>query len=135
GVLAVHISNRYLKLEPVLANIAAELGLAGVAQSDDEGDVLGKAASHWVVLARRPEVLDPLVPPSRRRMWEQGWDGVEAAPLTLAVSTEAGAVQAAAQLAAYKAVFDRQRLDWRPLRTRPEVGVWTDDYSNLLRVL
>ena len=34
GLLAFHISNRYLDLEPVLGNLAGELGLVGLSQSD-----------------------------------------------------------------------------------------------------
>ncbi|MDQ3769529.1 MAG: fused MFS/spermidine synthase [Actinomycetota bacterium] len=45
GVLAFHISNNYLDLEPVLGNLASDGGLVCVAQ---EGDT-----SHWVAMAQR----------------------------------------------------------------------------------
>ena len=52
GVMAINISNRYLDLEPVVAQAAAELGWAGIAVSDDpeeEGDIY--SASTWVLLS------------------------------------------------------------------------------------
>jgi hypothetical protein len=32
------------------------------------------------------------------------------------------------------ALFEHLRPPWRKLKVLPDVGVWTDDYSNLLRV-
>lgn len=63
GVLAVHISNRYFDLEPVLARLAHEHDLAGVvaahqptaAEADD-----GDSAQVWVFLAPDPAGLAPL---------------------------------------------------------------------------
>jgi hypothetical protein len=56
GVLAVHITNRFLQFRPVLAAIAAELGLAGLAQWERtvslQEQAEGKLPSHWAVLAR-----------------------------------------------------------------------------------
>ena len=64
GMLAFHISNRYLNLEPVLGNIAAELGLTcrinrdlNVPQAELD---LGRTPSIWVVMSRRPEDLGKL---------------------------------------------------------------------------
>ena len=59
GVLAFHISNRYLDLEPVLGNVAAALRLACRSQVDLEvtAETPGKRASHWMVLTRRTEDL------------------------------------------------------------------------------
>ncbi|CAN5597665.1 fused MFS/spermidine synthase [soil metagenome] len=45
GVLAFHISNNYLALEPVVGNLARDAGLACVAQQGVESD--------WVAMARR----------------------------------------------------------------------------------
>ena len=89
GIVALHISNRYLDLQPVLGNLAKELHLVGLFQADfDLRGKPGKRASHWVVLAHRAEDFGKLVHDPR----------------------------------------------WRPIESRPEVGVWTDDYSNLLSV-
>jgi hypothetical protein len=56
GVLAFNVSNRYLKLQPVLGNLAAGAGLACMAQEDDRSQDDGDPAtdaSDWVVMARR----------------------------------------------------------------------------------
>jgi SAM-dependent methyltransferase len=63
GVLAFHISNRHFDLDPVLAALARDLGLASTACYDspitDEEDADGKSVSDWVFLARRAESLRP----------------------------------------------------------------------------
>lgn len=61
GLMAFHISNRYLQLEPVLAAAAREAGLLAVIQDDlfvDEAETEeGKFRSTWVVLAPTPEAI------------------------------------------------------------------------------
>jgi SAM-dependent methyltransferase len=91
GVLTVHISNRYLQLAPVVANLAQDAGLRGrLIQEDDAAESKGAASSTWAVLARTPEALGAL--PSDPR-------------------------------------WTRDRLEGDP-----RVGVWTDDFHNLLAV-
>jgi hypothetical protein len=60
GVLAFHISNRYLDLQPVVADLAAAAKLVGRVQTDKEDDPIGKASSTWVVLARKEADLGRL---------------------------------------------------------------------------
>jgi len=64
GVLAFHISNRYLNLAPLLANLAAERGLACYCRTDatvSKADrAVGKTASEYVVMARRRSDLGGL---------------------------------------------------------------------------
>jgi protein-L-isoaspartate O-methyltransferase len=59
GVIALHISNSHLNLRPVVARIAAELGLQTTLVADPgvEGDV-SRSVSDWVLLARERGVLD-----------------------------------------------------------------------------
>jgi hypothetical protein len=61
GVVAFHISNRYLKLEPVLAALAERDGLFALASVDDRLSAMetnvGKFPSHWVVMARTAQPL------------------------------------------------------------------------------
>ena len=61
GLIAFHISNRHLNLEPVLASAAEETGLSGVLRSDrtltDIDRNRGKLPSVWAVLAENSEVL------------------------------------------------------------------------------
>jgi SAM-dependent methyltransferase len=61
GIVAVHISNRYLDLEPLIAALAEESKLFALAKLDGrvpEPDASkGRFPSHWVVLARSGETL------------------------------------------------------------------------------
>lgn len=62
ALVAFNVSNRYVALEPVVAAVAADLGLAGLARSDEPPlELAGDAdPSHWVVLARDAADLGPL---------------------------------------------------------------------------
>ena len=54
GVLVLHISNRYLDLEPVVANLAEDAALGGRLIGDDESEeIAGANRSTWVVSPRR----------------------------------------------------------------------------------
>lgn len=64
GVLAFHISNRHLDLAPVLSALAADAGLAGAEQSHEvsvDEAASGRNSSRWVVMARDPQILEPLL--------------------------------------------------------------------------
>lgn len=89
GILAYHISNRYVNLEPVLLNQAKELGLGYAVRSDDADESIGKGSSTWVILARDHGIYETIVEDDR----------------------------------------------WRGLISDPQVGVWADDYANVLRTL
>jgi len=90
GLLAVHISNRYLDLAPVVANLAADAKLEGRLLLDDDADrPEGAARSTWVVLARDASALEGL---------------------------------------------SGDHFTTVPIAPEPRVGVWTDDFHNLLSV-
>ena len=58
GILAYHVSNRFLNLPPVLAEIAAKEKLAGVVVEDPaQKDNSLHSSSTWVLLARDAETL------------------------------------------------------------------------------
>jgi hypothetical protein len=61
GLLAFHISNRHLDLEPVLENLARDSRLAALTLNDSDVSAAdaaaGKWSSQWVVMARTPSVL------------------------------------------------------------------------------
>ena len=88
GVLAVHVSNKYLDLEPVVKMEADTFGRRSVVldtEDDEETDTFG---STWVLVSARPSVFDfPEI--------------------------KAGA----------------------PGEARKNLRLWTDDYSNLFRIL
>src|SRR6266481_3383960 len=91
GLLALHLSNRYLSLEPVVANLAEDAQLGGrLLRHDLNPATEGASASTWAVLARTPGAFGDLT-------HDPGWTAVK-------------------------------------LEASPRVGVWTDDFHNLLRV-
>jgi hypothetical protein len=118
GLLALHISNRYVMLEPVVARLAHETGLKARLWSDgNEVGYPGKTASSWVVLAKTDEDLGDWVL------------GIEA-------DTRYGAVAGGF---GYD-VYDNPRwgmfvFPWKKLKVLDEVPAWTDDYSDVLRVM
>jgi hypothetical protein len=89
GLLAFHISNNHLDLEPTVANIAADSHLIALAQFDtrvtpDEARA-GKVPSHWVVLARRRDDLHMLATDRRwhaleprpdKRLWTDDFSNI-----------------------------------------------------------
>ena len=60
GLLLVHISNRYIELEPVLAAIARKQGLAIAKRDDNPQDRTFVTPSTWVALSRDPAVVAAL---------------------------------------------------------------------------
>ncbi len=90
GLLMVHLSNRHLRLGPVVGGTAAELGVvARVRDDEDEESDTGKTSSEWAVLAKTPEDLGGLM----------------------------------------------DNKDWDPLKPKPGVPLWTDDYSSIVSVM
>jgi spermidine synthase len=89
GLMAFHISNRYVDLSVLLANLAAETGLACLSRVDADSTAAGKEESHWVVLGEPTRLMERL---------------------------------------------HREKY-WRKLPARPEVPVWTDQYSNILSLI
>jgi hypothetical protein len=77
GVLVMHISNRHLRLAPVVARLAASQGLVAVQQLESLGPGApeGKSASHWIVMARNQADVDVLVKDGR-------WSSLAASPST-----------------------------------------------------
>ncbi|MDQ3932567.1 MAG: fused MFS/spermidine synthase, partial [Actinomycetota bacterium] len=60
GLIVVHISNRHLDLEPVVAGIAQRQGLTAAVRDDGSDPALGKSASTWAVLTEASDALAPL---------------------------------------------------------------------------
>jgi spermidine synthase len=87
GLLLFHISNRYLDLQSVLADVARDAGLVCRVSTDLGNWEIGKAPSIWVVMALSPRDL---------------------------------------------ASLDER---WRDLEGSPGRPVWTDDFSNVVRIV
>ena len=58
GIIAIHISNRFLDLKPVLANIAAATGLTVRHVADSPTDDLLASSTDWVMLSRDPKAFE-----------------------------------------------------------------------------
>lgn len=69
GLLIINITNRHLNLEPVIATLAKNLGLFTLQQWEKDVSEfeknLGKAPSHWVILARNKEFFGSLLQDQR----------------------------------------------------------------------
>jgi spermidine synthase len=70
GIVVFHISSRYVDLEPVLANVAADAKCVAFSQSHTPSEKEKKSgirASQWLVLARQKEHLAALL---NTRFWQ-----------------------------------------------------------------
>ena len=73
GLLALHITNRYLDLAPVVGNLAEEARLGGrLIRHDNFPEIEGAYASTWAVLARTAEAVAPLAA-------DDGWTATQLA--------------------------------------------------------
>jgi len=57
GIIAVHVSNRFLDLKPVLANIGVAAGLAVRNVADAPSDESGASGTDWVLIAKDASVF------------------------------------------------------------------------------
>lgn len=129
GVLLMHISNRYLDLQPVLANIADKLGIVGYHMSDDENNAVGKNRAHWVALVRKKEYLAKVL---ERPRWLS--DDGELMYLGVALWPSAGAGMSAASglCYAFQAITDQQaRIAAREEGATGDLGVARGDWEPL----
>jgi hypothetical protein len=77
GIIAIHISNRFLDLKPVLANIAQATGLAVTHIEDAPTDDVLASGTDWVLLAKDPAAFTgalaergkPLAPAPHMSLW------------------------------------------------------------------
>ena len=89
GILAVHISNRYLDLEPVVRGVAGSLGKTAVAIESKRDDDNGVFVATWVLVTDNQAFL-------------------QSRDVQMAIT---------------------------PTEVTSKPQVWTDDYSNLFRIL
>jgi hypothetical protein len=71
GLLLVHISNRYIELEPVLSAAARERGLAAAIRNDNPADRTLLTPSAWVALSRDPAQLRALAASRPDARWDK----------------------------------------------------------------
>jgi hypothetical protein len=65
GMIAFHISNRYLNLEPLLSGLSHQAGLVGFIRRDTQRSVDGRYPSVWVVMARNDSALGTIADDDR----------------------------------------------------------------------
>src|SRR5207253_933342 len=61
GILALHVSNRYLALDRVVARLAEDLGKPAYQWKDQDERQVGKSRSDWIVLVNDPKYLGDLL--------------------------------------------------------------------------
>lgn len=71
GILLMHISNRYIDLEPVLAAVARQRGLAALVREDVPTDQSLLTASSWVALSRDPRQIEALTKAQPDARWDK----------------------------------------------------------------
>jgi hypothetical protein len=86
GVIAFHVTNRFLDLAPVVDALAQSRGLHAVLVSDDTQDSLGiTSRSDWVLVARNMNVLgrtaiagasEPIPPHPQWRLWTDDFNNI-----------------------------------------------------------
>ena len=85
GIVAFHVSNRYLELAPVVARIAALKGVHAVLVSDDAKESKWLNSTDWVLVARDPAVLareplrgaaSPIALPANTRPWTDDFNNL-----------------------------------------------------------
>jgi hypothetical protein len=57
GILAVHTSNRYLDLRPVVERLAAEFGFTAITISDEEHESWVYPTT-WILVTKNPQIID-----------------------------------------------------------------------------
>lgn len=70
GVLLIHISNSFMKLEPAISALAKKRGLSALQLFDDPPNGAKTIASDWIVLARDDATLEKL----RAKMGDKRWE-------------------------------------------------------------
>ena len=69
GIVAFHVSNRYLRVRELVSALAIDAGLPALVRSDDDDSQFGKARSVYVIVARNPDAFGVL-------RQDPNWEGV-----------------------------------------------------------
>lgn len=133
GLLALHISNKYVKLDVVVARLAAELGATAYefndnwedrdGRRDEDGRPLGqyclhgKTQSTWVVLAKDPKLLDVF----RDERFTTSYRYMNPPMIKDALGNDVPKPPPI--------------NEWKLMTARPGVKPWTDDYADVLMVM
>jgi SAM-dependent methyltransferase len=105
GVIAFHISNRYLDLQPVVAQLGADIGYSALRWLDDPGDESYLYRSDWILVTKSEAFM--------------AWLDKQAAADALTAKPDKD-----------KALHRPDRL-----KPKPSLEPWTDDRNNLFQIL
>ncbi|MCI0463712.1 MAG: fused MFS/spermidine synthase [Gemmataceae bacterium] len=129
GLVVFNITNRYVNLEPVLGDLAHERGLLSLHYGDYPQNIWMKFSSDWVLIAKKRE--DPKAW-SAEAMHQFGAAPALGGPGAVPWATIARARSMDVPPLLLKLHWGQG--GWEPSR-RLHDRVWTDDYTNLLRVV
>lgn len=127
GLLAVHISNRYLNLEPLVAAIGEEMGLQVIIRSEGPRSKPGNSASQfgaWTALVASAST------PNEKQAKD--------AMLKIFGIPGEGHTNSTWCVLAPKAIdlsYFKKASSWHNAKTAKGISAWTDDYSSLLPVM
>jgi spermidine synthase len=86
GFLGINISNRYLDLEPIVAQTSSQFGFSGVVVADDTYQESYYTSSTWVIMSRDPKqfehanfqesYISPLKTRPGFRMWTDDYSNI-----------------------------------------------------------
>jgi hypothetical protein len=111
GILAIHISNRYLDLEPVVNALAKKFNYQQVpVHYDGNNDPLGDTSSDWILLTRNEEFLGDL-------------------------SIQRYIIAREAKIQAEDEEDKKALAEGRKPKKRFREVLWTDQHSDLFRIL
>jgi spermidine synthase len=123
GILAFNISTKYLRLEPVLADLAGEAGLLGFVKFDPASEYEHMAVQAAIEEAQQKHRLSPAVIDKIAEAHEKD----------LMTGRAPSKWVIMARRPEHLGTFAADRR-WQALQPRADVSVWSDDYSNLLSV-
>jgi hypothetical protein len=125
GVLVLHISNRYLDLERVVARLADELKVTALLCRDSDDKAVHKTASNWVAVARNSAALSQLRYRAALTFRLANPNYLESDPSDRYGLAAAGG--------AMPLMWTQDR--WVRLKSQRRDPLWTDDFSNLLGII
>jgi hypothetical protein len=141
GIVVFHISNRYLHLEPVLANLMEAEGLKGGIVMHGDEPTYEAAAATWVPMCRKPSDLRDLIYDTECSDETRLLEVVRMIGLTNVPLAQASVLTQIHEPRMARSWYrlgdpkhDEKTEDGKPVADRKAVGVWSDDYSNILSI-
>jgi spermidine synthase len=109
GVIAFHISNRYLDLSPIVAQLAQDIGYTALSWIDDPSDESYLYRSDWILVTKNTAFINWLQ--AQAKAWEdkRASEGKES--------------------------DSNKRKKSQVLQPKPDIDPWTDDRNNLFQIL